>query len=175
MNRFNIALIPSNPVFQELFARLAQTYFSTIQDEYILGENALAHITLCQFFADTEQAAVNAYSTFVDKAIAHLFIHRFNLRKGEGRHTGKFWAEFLVDREPDLLERQRKCYHHLIENDLRPLTPVETYSPHVTLARISHEVAELPLISLIPERRFECYLALGNSSENGKLVNIIKV
>ncbi len=173
MKKFNIALIPSDAAVQVLFAELAQSYFSGSQDGYILGNDALAHVTLCQFYAKNDQAARDSFHTYNDNRSIELLITKFRLRSGDETHTGKVWAEFLIERVADLLERQQKCFQHLIQKGLEPLTPVETYSPHITLARLTNEPSRIPSVDAGPRHPITFRPVVGASTENGVLIRTL--
>ena len=61
MNRYNIALLPIDPEQQKLFVEIAQAHFKDIAEGYILGTDALAHVTLCQFQAVNESMVISSF------------------------------------------------------------------------------------------------------------------
>ena len=173
MARFNIALLPLDAKFQEAIADLAQSHFKVMEDGYLLGKHALAHITLCQFHAPNEQAALNVFHLWPGRRELVLLLKRFNLRKGESEHAGKLWAEILIERNPDLLKQQEVCFQHLTQAGLEVLTPVKDYSPHLTLARIADTAVTVPSPDLPAQRSIAFRPSVGASTENGVFVKAL--
>lgn len=54
-SRSNVALIPIEPSAAASFTAIARENFSAHSDGYILGSDALPHVTLCQFCCMEEQ------------------------------------------------------------------------------------------------------------------------
>jgi 2'-5' RNA ligase len=170
MQRFNLVLLPTDANLQVLFSRISQSYFGDSQDGYMLADEALAHVTLCQFRAENERAAIDAFLSFADKQNALLAIQQFRIRTGTDEHNGFLWAEYLVERKQTLLEMQKKCHSHLMSRGHQVLTSVESYSPHITLARVPHLQDNVPSIEEIPDKDSIAFRpAVGVSTENGIL------
>jgi 2'-5' RNA ligase len=144
MARFNIALLPVEARFQKLFANVAGTYFKPLHSEYILGPHALAHVTLCQFEAPDEAAARALFASCPGQSRQHVQLEDMQIQVGTAEHAGKFWAHFPVEKTTALSEQQRACFEHLSGAGRTVFNPPETYTPHLTLARL----LGLPLISL---------------------------
>jgi len=51
MPRYNLAYCPSNHLFSRHCVQYAREHFETLANGYLLGRNALPHVTLCQFEA----------------------------------------------------------------------------------------------------------------------------
>lgn len=173
MQRFNIALLPLDATLQKSLCELAQAYFSDIQDDYILGEGALAHVTLCQFYASNAQEAVALYHAYDQRRPIELSIERFRSHDGGGSRSKKWWAELLIDKTPNLLERQRVCFECLSDRGIESLNRVATYSPHITLARLATKPLRVPSDSEVPQGRAFFEPALGASSETGVLMKVL--
>ena len=109
MARFNIALLPIDAAVRRAFVDLARSDFAAVADGYLLGAGALPHITLCQFDASSEQAAIEVFHSWEGKKDLDLQIEKFRLRKGSPPHLGKLWAEFVVEQRPALLEQQKNA------------------------------------------------------------------
>lgn len=174
LQRYNIAFLPSDPTVQAHITDISRRYFRDIQDEYILGPEGLAHITLCQFKTDDPERAVSVYQDVLGKAgraPVTLTIEQFRVRPGTLVNAGKFIAEYIMRPDESLMNLQRKCADHLAAHDLTSLTPTKTYSPHITLARLS------ALPDTVPAEQDLCcpyeltvHLALGLSTEAGVFV-----
>ena len=162
-------------MLQDVITSLAQAQFAAIEDGYILGPAALAHVTLCQFRAATEQVALDAFKSWQGNRDVSLIVGAFRLRAGRDEHAGKSWAYFSVERAPVLLDLQEDCAKHLVASGLDILTPTATYSPHITLARLRG----MPT-SEIATPKFPCdgpvYFrpAVGRSTENGVLLGTLE-
>eukprot|EP00756_Hemistasia_phaeocysticola_P055537 Hpha_TRINITY_DN31497_c0_g1::TRINITY_DN31497_c0_g1_i1::g.145309::m.145309 len=167
--RFNIALLPDTNV-QHQFVQLAQQYFGHVADGYLLGAEALAHVTLGQFRAADEQVALAAFADLKDKGSMSLRLNGFKLR--ETSSGGQLWAEVPIDRDAALLDRQRSCIEHLTARGLDALTPSASYSPHITLARIPDANIKLPgsILDGPEDATVEFRLAVGHSTEKGVFV-----
>jgi len=166
MQRFNLALLPvDGEKFQPLFSSIAQKYFSECADDYILGDGALAHITLCQFDAHSELDARSYFKKWAWGDQLSLSLDSFNRRTGSGEHSGRYWVEFLIQKCDALIILQKQCAAQLAHHSVQNLTPVDGYSPHITLARIDKAfdgIVEVPFKAPILFR-----LALGYSTGNG--------
>lgn len=175
MKRFNLALQPININLQNLFADLSQKYFGMVHDDYILGKDGLAHVTLCQFYAEDDAAALEAFQTFYYKSDIELVIKTFRLRPGTNDNSDKYMAEILIEKSPELLERQKTCFEHLEAKGIEPLTLPETYSPHITLARLTKPMTppsdlelSVPAFEKAPFR-----LVVGTATHSGVLTKIL--
>lgn len=171
MQRFNIALLPVDPAYAELFARLSRTYFLQINDEYVLGPDALAHVTLCQFKAESSIKARLVYDNFIINERVHdlpVTLEKFHIREGKLVNAGKFIAEYSVIKEPQLENLQIRCADVLQSYGIANLTPVDGYAPHFTLARLSSMPEKIPMPSdLVCPTTLKVRLALGYSTEAG--------
>jgi 2'-5' RNA ligase len=171
MLRFNIALIPVDQSLRDELQLLAQSYFSATQDGYILASDALPHVTLCQFRAQDQQSALDLFHSFGARKNEGLTLKDFRLRKGTAPHAGFLWAEFPVEKSRSLIDLQRDCFFHLKDGKVEVLTPVETYSPHVTLARLAREPDRVPSgLHRLHQKPVPFSLAIGVSSENGVFI-----
>lgn len=98
MTRFNIVLLPTDTRIQNLFVDLSQKHFGAVANGYVLGANALAHVTLCQFRAVDNRAARDAFWAWGGKRNGDLRLTRFHFREGDAEHAGMMWAEILVEK-----------------------------------------------------------------------------
>jgi len=173
--RYNIAAVPLDATLQYEIASLAQVQFGAIEDGYILGPRALAHVTLCQFRAATDQVALDAFGAWPGKRDVSLSVGAFRLRAGRDEHAGKSWAYFSVERAPALLGLQEDCARHLVAGGLEVLTPTATYSPHITLARLpGMPASEIATPTFPRDGPVTFRLAVGRSTENGVLLETLE-
>lgn len=165
MPTHNFALLPTDPELSARFTDIAQRYFTDIYDEYILGDQALPHITLAQFTAQNDEEAIAAYSNFSNKKDLEAEIETYALTLSQNRNL---WAEFSVRKEKKLLSLQKTVFNYLKDIGLSPEQPPETYHPHVTLARVTEEPSFIPTMDEIPAPHFYNFkLTVGRSSQIG--------
>lgn len=173
--RFNIAAVPLDEALQDVIAELAQAGFGALEDGYILGVEALAHVTLCQFRAATDEIALEAFRSWEAKRDASLNVGKSQLRPGRNEHAGKSWAYFTVEKTPILLDLQRDCARHLARLSLEVLTATATYFPHITLARLSGAPTGDVATPTFPHDGPVTFRpVVGRSTENGVLQNILE-
>lgn len=174
MERYNIALLPTDSTLQDNIIRISRDYFFDIHDEYILGPDGLPHITLCQFKAINLEDAKAVYNDLLSSEKSNLIdlvIEKFNARSGSLANAGKFIAEYQIRPDKDLMALQLRCSKKLAEYRIQSLTPSKTYSPHITLARLTDMPNTLP-----SGKDLDCPLAitgslsLGLSTEEGVFV-----
>ncbi len=171
---YNVALLPTD---QKLFSNLtaiSREYFLDVQDDYILGPEGLPHITICQFKADDVELARRAYHDFLlhfDAKVFTVDIEKFNVRTGTLANAGKFIAEYKIKHQAELIDLQLKCAKVLADFNLNSLTPTQTYSPHITLARLSELPDKTPSQDdLAYISNIETRPSLGLSTERGVFV-----
>ncbi|MGE4351421.1 MAG: hypothetical protein AB7E52_04445 [Bdellovibrionales bacterium] len=133
--RFNIALRPENSRLSDTLAQIAQ-HFEKHQNGYLLGPQAFVHATLGQFCAESEAKALTIFNAFENKSPLSLTIENFYIENGADEHQGFWWAAFRVRKTPQLLKLQADLVRHLALYTQAILTPIETYAPHFTLARL---------------------------------------
>ncbi len=170
MPRYNIVLFPQDSTLQEHFAQISQKYFRSIQSGYLLGPDALAHITLCQFEAPSDEKALTVFQTWPEKESLSLAITETYLNPGKGNHVGFFWTGFNVEKPAELLQMQANLHAHIQACGLAPFTDVKGYTPHFTLARLSEKPRELPAREEAPTKPIALSPTLGLSTPNGVLV-----
>jgi 2'-5' RNA ligase len=171
MQRFNIALIPVDENLQLLFQSISQKYFGKHHDQYLLANGALAHVTLCQFYAEDKDGALAAFQSFSAKKNINITIRNYNIRSGRAPHIGFFWTEFVVDKTPTLLQMQAKCFSHLAAMGHESLTAIDTYAPHITLARLGQHMEIRPSEDIPYGVPLAFRPVVGPSTENGVLQN----
>ncbi|MCB9982947.1 MAG: 2'-5' RNA ligase family protein [Rhodospirillales bacterium] len=174
LQRYNIALLPTDTALQTNIIRISRQYFLDLQDEYILGPEGLPHITLCQFKTtdpENARAAYNDFSSNTTTENVKLTIEKFHARPGKLVNAGKFIAEYKIQALTDLMDLQLKCSEKLAAHNLANLTPTGTYSPHITLARLPSLPDNTPSQQdLACPLDFTVRLSLGLSTEAGIFV-----
>jgi len=175
MQRYNIAYMSTDHALNELFVTISRKYFLNLHDEYILGPEGLPHVTLCQFHAPNNDCAITAFKTFTANSDLAITIQKFRLRAGSLANAGKFIADVMVDKSQGLIDKQKECYAHLLQTDIKPLTPSETYSPHITVARLPQLInTPLGIEEEIPTHKTSIFkLVVGASTESGVLVKVL--
>lgn len=175
MKRFNIAYMLTNKAHNDFCVDLAQSHFKDVQDKYLLGHQALPHVTLCQFYAESNERAVRIYKSFAPAvSIENLIIEKCQVRSGTLVNAGKFIVELKVQANSALSNLQKLLFEHIEQSGGRALTPIQTYSPHITLARI-HTMpmllpAEAPDAQIV---QISVRLSLGASTEEGVFIHEI--
>ncbi|HBR69270.1 MAG TPA: hypothetical protein DEA55_07850 [Rhodospirillaceae bacterium] len=176
--RYDIALLPTDQNLFSSITAISRKYFLDVHDDYILGPEGLPHITLCQFKTADVELARRAYHGFLSNLDAKLFkvaIEKFNLRAGTLTNAGKFIAEYKIKPQEDLIDLQLKCAKVLADFNINSLTPTQTYSPHITLARLSELPDKTPSKSdLIEMENIETRLSLGLSTEPGVFIEELR-
>jgi 2'-5' RNA ligase len=170
-NFFNIALLPADESLAYSCTYLAQTNLKEQSNEYLLGENAHPHITICQFSAQPEHvdkvwSAIEDLQTEPLKlSFGHIYI-----RPGVGLHAGKTWIGLTILKEAKLIKLQKSIYEKLVQSKMIPDTKTGDYSPHLTWARCE---AHTPItISVMPpsemwQNQHAFNLTIGLSNVNG--------
>lgn len=177
LQRYNIALLPTNIDIHNTLIAIAQDYFKEVQDQYLLGNNALPHVTLCQFYAESESTAINAAQGFLAMKYAapEIHINCFQIRAGTLINAGTYIAEYNVTKDPALMDLQKKCADYLDSVGIANKTPCVSYSPHFTLARLREPVSIMPDMSHVPNTAISTRFALGLTSATGVFVEEIKL
>lgn len=136
---FNLALYPLDEEINSLCAKFAQDNFASKASQYVLGNDALAHVTLCQFECDPDPeklgAIWNKISALRTEPLELSFQHIY-LKHGEGMHQGYFWVGLPVNGSEVLSTLQKEVYDALGAFGISGKTQPASYFPHLSLARI---------------------------------------
>lgn len=172
MQRYNIALVPVDKSVRDSIAAISQKFFGKIHDHYILGENGMAHVTLCQFYASSPDLAREVYNKFLLSVVnvPEVQIESFQIRAGTLINAGKFIVEYSVRRDDTLVQLQKECAFLLAALGFENQTPSDRYAPHFTLARLSEPCANVPDVEDAPAGFYAMDLRLGLTSETGVFV-----
>lgn len=167
MQRYNIALLPTDPAVQEVISELSKKNFGAIHDDYILGPQALAHITICHFRCEDQKDAVRAFKRVPTKTVIKLKLQGFQIRPGTQINPGKYIAEFSAELSDGLRAYREACVSHLSKQGIIVLATEDAYSPHMTLARLSKAPSSAPEIEIPFSGAIAFRPALGCGTESG--------
>ncbi|MBP6747060.1 hypothetical protein KA344_17650 [bacterium] len=195
-SHFNLALYPQDAKLANACIALAQANFNEQASEYLLGENARPHVTLCQFQANEQQlesiwSAVEKLELEKEleldgkqerksklaldsnlKALSLRF-HHFYIKPGFQFHQDKYWLGLAISATPELLSLQKALHTLLAQMNIESPTLPQSYFPHLTLARChSVDYANPPLLTVLPaleiwQQDFVFQVSLGRSNEYG--------
>ncbi len=166
----NICLIFS-PDIERDFTELAQKYFKGQTEGYCLDENQVfPHITLAQIAIQNEAQQQHIFQSIAKITPDPIELTSFQVKF---RQTGFLWFEFVVSETDSLMLLKDNIDQMVREIGLEPLNnAIETYQPHVTLARMKANCIFPPIV--IPEsiahKSFKVSLTCGRSDENGQLL-----
>lgn len=173
MAHFNVALFPEDETFAQTCVDLARENLLDQASEYLLGDGALPHITLCQFETKGELvelqtlwlAIQSLQSVPISLKLEHLYI-----RPGTEIHENNYWVGFAIEKTEALNALQNSVYKQLAHVGIEGKTLPQSYFPHLTWARCNY--ADPPILTSIPPKNFwkDDYLfamSLGRSDQNG--------
>lgn len=166
MKKYNIALLPLLKNNEFIF--LANE-FSSVADKYILRNNSLPHVTLCQF-EYMENKIENIWCKVFDQWSKQHISLKFTKFSYITFDSNIYWISLLPE-EQSLLHHM----HRLIANILQ-LPPKMNYDPHLTLINTKNSNCKdeidrisktfVPIMDLF-------FLALGESDEVGQFCKVI--
>ncbi len=142
---------------------------------YLLGDNAMAHITVCQFKAEVDQIEALQHALKELPQAMTLKTLDITVRAGTDTHLGFDWIETGIESEPDLWTLQKSVYAILKDNKCDPITDMETYSPHITYGRVASNMGDEYITSRLKDipTNIATTLALGHSTVNGEWIKTI--
>ncbi len=172
LNHYNLALYPEDSAFASLCIELAQTNLSQLADNYLLGSDALPHVTVCQFLAPGHLMP-DIWALFAEDAHQPLslsFRHLY-VQYGKAELEGKCWVGLAVRPESTIREFQKNAFAKLLEFGIEGRNFPDTYFPHLTFARCD---ATKPVVITYPPpqvtwlERYSFRLTLAQSDEHGR-------
>lgn len=172
LDDFNLALFPESEDFQRQCIELAQVNCAGQSDGYLLGLDALPHVTVCQFKTEKSRlsAVWSAMSELRSVSYALGFRHIY-LQYGKGELTGKSWLGLAVILEPLVLDLQKSVFQRLLNLGIESRNTPESYFPHLTFARLdatrSTQIVQAPRAEFWLER-YSFRLTIGQSDEHGR-------
>ena len=175
-SHFNLALYPQDAHLARACVALAQANFKDQASEYLLGENALPHVTLCQFQANEEQlesiwSAVEKLGLEAESLA--LRFHHFYIKPGFHFHKDKYWLGLAMSATAELVALQKALHSLLAKMNIETSTLPQSYFPHLTLARChTLDCANPPQIKVLPaldiwQQDFVFQVSLGRSNQYG--------
>lgn len=169
MTRYIIALLADDP---RCFTEYAQR-FADSEAGYLLGENALPHVTLVQFNgAQDDFDAIMQYLQIMNvRTQPRILGMHFGLHKTD---TDLLWAALSVARDPEVVELHENLVEFLEQRrDVEILTSKrDLFDPHITLAlhRGNIPACPTPLLNTV-----SFSLAAGITGPNGQFAVLKKV
>jgi len=171
--RYNIALLPESPEFAAQCVAYARQHFTSGNQNYLLGENAHPHVTLCQFEAepDTIQSLWLAAQRVASEPQRRVrFDQVYYLAADTSKPSSTVWTGLSAVRDTALVGLQERLYDLLSENGIVPLTQKGNgYFPHLTVARGDvHQFSRLVWPTFAFGQEGHAFsLSLGQSNEFG--------
>ncbi len=177
-SHFNLALYPQDAHLVSDCVALAQANFKEQASEYLLGENAHPHVTLCQFQANEEQlesiwSEVEKLELELNLKALTLRFHHFYIKPGFHFHKDKYWLGLAMSATAELMALQKALHTLLAQMNIESPTIPQSYFPHLTLARChTLDYANPPQIKALPaldiwQQDFVFQVSLGRSNEYG--------
>lgn len=187
--RYNLVLLPKDKEQHAAFIRHARQQADKADGYMLSTDNGLPHVTLCQFYPEIDEAS-QLSRLFTDMAKTLALTEGVTLRlcqpyttpgsnDGNDNHEGKIWWAQDVHKSPQLEQMQTTAVQLLQMSRATTLTKSgDKYRPHVTFGRfnMAEMVGNLSLDAETPianGQAMQCRLALGRSSNNGQLLDII--
>jgi hypothetical protein len=108
---YNIALFPAEKSSIVNFTNLARQNLFHQSDQYLLGDDAMPRITLCQFISHQEKLdKIRSLINDVKTLSLMLTFENIYILRGEGLHKGTYWVGLTVRKVEPLMELQQTIY-----------------------------------------------------------------
>ena len=176
MKHYNIALCPDDVNITDEFYRQAQGFLKSSDGYCLNAQTAFPHATLTQFYAETDEYALECTQPFLDRSV-HLIINGVYFIKGTHEHEGKFWFGYNVERDDRLIALQSDIVDHLSIYVCKVLNGTgNLYFPHFTLARFSSPTIDIPesiMSGSLLVKPIACKVRVGASDSNGQFLRFI--
>lgn len=187
-SHLNLALYPQDARLASACVALAQANFKDQASEYLLGENAHPHVTLCQFLAteghlesiwsaveklDLEGARELDLGSNSSRKALKLRFHHFYIKPGFHFHKDKYWLGLAISATAELMALQKALHTLLAQMNIESPTLPQSYFPHLTLARYhTADYDHPPQLKVLPaldiwQQDFVFQISLGRSNEYG--------
>lgn len=170
LDYFNLALRPKNEQLSQQLVDLAQSNFSDRPAGYLLGNNALPHITICQF--RTKPTNINdiwdrtrGWKDYpLELSFSHLYISQ------DKKDPNLIWVGLAMKGQSVLSKLQQDVYNMLEGAGIKGTTLPQEYFPHVTWGRVRSNLPlslkKLPDLSLYSSAH-QFMLTFGQSNDIG--------
>jgi len=159
--RYNLALIPEN---SEFFIELAKN-FSLNAQHYLLGNNSLPHISVCQFICNEENQLKKIKNQF-SHCIHKTFLIHFSALRVKPGMNGLTFIELEIKINPTLTNFHQENVNFLKKLHIFCENPFEVnYQPHLTLAAVNSQASfQAPSLPIsLWNSDFTCKPVLGAS------------
>jgi 2'-5' RNA ligase len=168
---YNIALFPEDRQLIDDCVHFAQSNCADSAEQYLLGESAWPHITLCQFQA-APALSTEVWSKVVEfesDPVSIQFQQIYIMAARPEIYVEKYYVGLSVKPSPRLIKLQVDVFEQLLTLGINSLTSTENYFPHLTWA-LCH--GQKPTITHVPPEKLwqEPHLfrvSLGRSDEHG--------
>ena len=180
--RYNIVLVPSSAEDREKFVNFAQKFAEEHLIElqgYLLGNDSIPHITLCQFDgSDKELEKIKNVLQILVYSNGG-YIPSFNIFNSKiilsGNLTGKEAIDLGVEKTSEIMTLHTDVSDIVKKIGLTPLNPSgDLYRPHLTLAFFKPQAIPVPDLILLEQfNSINFTIALGKADDNWQLVNIL--
>lgn len=170
MKKYNIAFIPKK--ISKDVINLVQTE-DVVSKEYLIGENSIPHVTVCQFYLDEDK--LNDVVGSIEANVISSIELRFKKYSHITFNDRDYWISLLPDYNEELME-----VYQTIINYVKPIRE-DVYDPHLTLFNYNPEessIAKKKCIELLEtgiDIKDEFYLAVCDCDEYGQISKIIKI
>jgi 2'-5' RNA ligase len=175
----NIALLPVDPNINQLFYEAVASFRGRDAGYCLNPENALPHVTLCQFQHESPTEASKIVSPYLNKTI-ELSLDRIYLsRYPIPNHLLAFWIGISTSRNPEIISLQSEIAEKIAACGCDPKTPLShRYHPHFSLLLLDPEEFSqtdlfFSLFKNLLGRKIVCTTRLGASDQIGQYQRII--
>lgn len=142
---YNLALVPESDSFSRVLVELARVNLTEQASGYMLGEQAIPHVTICQFQAQDKQVdalwnSLSAEDSSALQAFMPLVFSHIYIKPGKNQHLDKYWVGLAVQWHTAIFTLQNWATCQLAAANIESLTLSHNYFPHLTLARCKPDV-----------------------------------
>lgn len=166
MNKFNIALVPSQKGPEIIkYARL----FSSIAGDYLLGDSSLPHVTLYQFSAHNADIG-HIINKLKAQDIKRSLVLQFKGFSCVSFDQKTYWASLMPNHLVELNELH-KCIAEIIDQPVK-----SNFDPHMTLMSTEHADYESMVENVKRDYEPICdnfILTIGESDEIGQYLKVL--
>jgi hypothetical protein len=132
---YNLVALPTDPVFAAKLTDFAWGKYRLTARDYLLGPQALPHMTLCFFNAQNTDHALDIASKApsLPNALNHVLVNDVYCKLHEDKNGVFCSTGLLVEKTPLLCEYQETLYHSINHSGGKARTPYgDPYWPHFT-------------------------------------------
>lgn len=166
LRKYNIALLPTSKN-QEIVN--CSSFFSSISDQYQLGENSLPHVTLCQFQAN-ESTVRDLWDRVCDALTGHIISLELKDFSCISFDHKIFWISLMPDQRT-LLNDMHSVVAEIVNSPAK-----KSYDPHLTLINTKDNEYEKMADKLIKKYSpisDDFVLSIGECDEIGQFTKLL--